>query len=190
MHTLQENCAFTGAWCTNKVGTNGGLKNLSTWPETCFREVPCLVLQIKLKFTNSRCAFIEILLHYHTHLDAPNAHIEKFQELKPISPSEPPVSAVDLRDSLPKLQLYRPSNGSGFPIPSLASPLHPPELRAACPKSKIPAALPESTVPPSKATARPPEPPVSPLESSAPPPASPLSPPYPLFYRTSPNSFT
>ena len=83
-----------------------------TWPETCFRVVPCLVSQINLKFTNSRCAFIEILYHYHAHLDASNAHIEKFQELKPISPPEPPVPAVDLRDSPPKLQLYRPSNDS------------------------------------------------------------------------------
>ena len=109
-----------------KVGTNGGLQNLCTWPETCFRVVPCLISQINPKFTNSRCAFMEILYHYHAHLDASNAHIEQFHELKPISPPEPPVPAVDLRDSPPKLQHHRPSHGSVTRLDSLPGSRRPP----------------------------------------------------------------
>ena len=45
-------------------------------------------------------------------VDASNAHMEEFRELTPISPSEPPVPAVNLRDSPPKLQLHRSSHGS------------------------------------------------------------------------------
>ena len=107
----------------------------------------------KLKFTNFRCAFIEILYHYQAHLDASNVHIEKFQELKPIWPPEPPVPAANLRDSPPKLQLHRPSNGSvtRFDSPvrvrftdQSESLIPPPEPRRPLrPKSESPIPLPE-----------------------------------------------
>ena len=119
-----------------------------TWPETCFRVLPCLVSQISLKCIHSRCAFIEILCHYHAHLDDSNAHIEKYQELKPISPPESQVPAVDLRDSPPKLQLYRHNNGYVTRFDSTPESLIPPPepQRPPTPPSESPIPLPEFSV--------------------------------------------